>query len=53
MDNDNILVMRIDYLTEEECIAMVNAIHKILKENGANTYQIKFGTSVNAGFDDD
>jgi len=49
--NDQTLIMRFDYLTDEECMAMVNAIHKILKENNVQTYQVKFGSSVGGGFD--
>lgn len=51
--DDHTLIMRFDYLTDEECVAMVNAIHKIIKENNVQTYQVKFGSSVGGGFDID
>lgn len=43
-DNDKVLYMKFDNLTEEECHELVEAINGILKENGIKDYQITYGT---------
>lgn len=50
--DDRILKIRINYLTEEECNNMVKAIMDILHDNKIQTYEVRFGTSVDAGFDE-
>ena len=42
--NGNVLCMKFDNLTEEECHELVEAINGILKENGIKDYQITYGT---------
>lgn len=50
--DNHTLILDIHFLSQDDCNLLVNEITKILKENKVMTYQIKFGTSVNAGFDD-
>lgn len=50
---DHTLILGVYNLSKEECCDLVEAVTELLKDKHVNAYQVKFGSSVNAGFDDD
>lgn len=49
---DKTLIYRMEYLSDDELEEMVKAIMKIIKENKFHqTYEMRFGSAVDAGFD--
>lgn len=51
--SDHTLKLEIYYLTKEQCQSLLNDIlHAMDNNNWDLAYQIKFGSSVEAGFDE-
>lgn len=50
---DKSIVVKIDFLTENECLELVTEIHDALKDHPGCSYIIKFGNnaSVTSEFD--